>query len=142
MTDIEAVEIIRKAVVQPDGSMVAQVLPNAWVKLQFTTAACASPNCRGENHDESQHSIYSNHHFVIHDVVAIEAKQDYGDGRIRCRAHTREGDVCEGMAEAVLRRLSEPALGQFPSKSESMVVSQPEPGKPPNKNWLDRLLGG
>lgn len=111
MTDLDAIGIFRRAVVQEDGGLVAQVSPAAWVKLQFTTAVCASPRCGGEWHDESQFSVYRNQHFVLHDVVAVEIKMDYGDGRIRARAHTKEGDACEGMAAGVLRRLCEPSLG-------------------------------
>lgn len=45
--------------------------------------------------------------WVCHDVVRIEGP----DARGRVRAHSREGDICLGYPRAVLRRLTEAALG-------------------------------
>ena len=74
--------------------------------LRIITNECISANCKGDEHDESEYRLTDPRHFVIHKVVRLE---ELPNGQMR--AHSAEGDWCQGQAQDVLRRLQKWNMG-------------------------------
>ena len=100
--------------------------------LRIITAECVSKACTGAvtgsaGHDESLFKVKDPRHFVIHDVVRLEGPNHRG----QFKAHSAEGDWCEGQPEALLARLLE--AGGAGSMAEIPT---------PKRGILTRLFGG
>ncbi|KKM82273.1 hypothetical protein LCGC14_1321220 [marine sediment metagenome] len=71
--------------------------------LRIITNECASKSCNASGHNESLFKLTDPRHFVIHDVVRLEGPNHRG----QFKAHSAEGDWCQGQPEALLPRLLE-----------------------------------
>ena len=76
--------------------------------LRIITAECVPGKCTGgptnpAGHDEALFKVKDPRHFIIHDVVSLDGPNHRG----QFKAHTAEGDWCEGQPEALIARLLE-----------------------------------
>ncbi|KKN26267.1 hypothetical protein LCGC14_0876420 [marine sediment metagenome] len=71
--------------------------------LRIITNECASKSCNASGHNEGRYNLRDPRHFVIHDVVRLEGPNHRG----QFKAHSAEGDWCQGQPEALLPRLLE-----------------------------------
>ncbi|KKM69529.1 hypothetical protein LCGC14_1449880 [marine sediment metagenome] len=71
--------------------------------LRIITNECAPKACNASGHDESLFKLTDPRHFIVHDVVRLEGPNSRG----QFKAHSAEGDWCQGQPEAVLARLLE-----------------------------------